>query len=159
MTSAPSSASMTAASGPAMYCPKSITRTPSKAPTAGQFILWLLMTELRGQVAWITGSSRGLGRAIADHLASLGANVVVHGTTPTSTRAFSEADSLEAVAGEIAATHHVQVLSVHGDLSRPAAVDQMVREIHDRFEHIDILVHAAGGDIGAAEIGRASCRE
>jgi 3-oxoacyl-[acyl-carrier protein] reductase len=108
------------------------------------------MTELRGQVAWITGSSRGLGRAIAAHLASLGANVVVHGTTPTSTRAFSEAESLEAVTSAIASEHNVQALSVHGDLSRPDVVDQIVREIHDRFERIDILVHAAGGDIGAA---------
>ena len=57
---------------------------------------------LGGRVAWVTGSSRGLGRVIAAYLASLGARVVVHGTTPTSTRAFDEADSLAAVANEIA---------------------------------------------------------
>ena len=57
--------------------------------------------KLAGKVAWVTGSSRGLGRAIAAHLADLGASVDVHGTSPTSTRAFDEADSLEAVAAEI----------------------------------------------------------
>src|SRR5690242_19564446 len=108
------------------------------------------MTELRGQVAWITGSSRGLGRAIAGHLASLGANVVVHGTTRTSSRAFSEAESLEVVTSEIASEHNVQAMAVHGDLSQPGTVGEILCEIHDRFGRINILVHAAGGDIVAA---------
>jgi 3-oxoacyl-[acyl-carrier protein] reductase len=108
---------------------------------------------LSGQVAWVTGSSRGLGRAIADHLASLGAHVIVHGTTPTSTRAFDEADSLQAVAGEIAERHQVPTLAVHGDLSQPTSVARVVGEIHERFDHLDILVHAAGGDIGAGGTG------
>jgi 3-oxoacyl-[acyl-carrier protein] reductase len=105
--------------------------------------------QLSGRVAWVTGSSRGLGRAIAAHLASLGADVVVHGTTPTSTRAFGEADSLAAVAREVAEQHHVETLAVHGDLSDAATVDAVLDEIHARFAAIDILVHAAGGDIGA----------
>ena len=111
------------------------------------------MAALSGRVAWVTGSSRGLGRVIADHLASLGADVVVHGTTPTSTRAFNEADSLAGVASEIAEHHHVATLAVHGDLSQAATVERLVDEIHQRFERIDILVHAAGGDIGAQGTG------
>ena len=105
---------------------------------------------LSGRVAWVTGSSRGLGRAIAAHLASLGARVVVHGTTPTSSRAFDEADSLAAVASAIADEHGVDTLAVHGDLGDAATVDRIVAEIHATFQRIDILVHAAGGDIGAA---------
>jgi 3-oxoacyl-[acyl-carrier protein] reductase len=108
------------------------------------------MADLGGQLCWVTGSSRGLGRAIAAHLASLGANVVVHGTTPTSTRAFNEADSLQGVASEIAAAHGVETLAVHGDLSESSTVERVVSEIHARFGQIDVLVHAAGGDIGAA---------
>jgi 3-oxoacyl-[acyl-carrier protein] reductase len=105
----------------------------------------------------VTGSSRGLGRAIAAHLASLGARVVVHGTTPTSTRAFDEAESLAAVAEEIGASHGVESLAVHGDLGDPRAVERIVGEIRARFERIDVLVHAAGGDIGAGGVasGRA----
>jgi 3-oxoacyl-[acyl-carrier protein] reductase len=115
------------------------------------------MSALRERVAWVTGSSRGLGRAIAAHLASLGARVVVHGTTPTSTRAFDEAESLGAVAEQIAATHGVETLAVHGDLSDPSVVERATAEIRARFGRIDILVHAAGGDIGAGGVasGRA----
>jgi 3-oxoacyl-[acyl-carrier protein] reductase len=106
--------------------------------------------SIHNQVAWVTGSSRGIGRVIADHLASLGARVVVHGTTPTSTRAFDEADSLEAVARQIADTHATRVHAVTGNLSEPETVDRIVQEIHQRVGPIDILVACAGGDIGAA---------
>jgi 3-oxoacyl-[acyl-carrier protein] reductase len=104
-------------------------------------------------VAWVTGSSRGLGRAIAGHLASLGARVVVHGTTPTSTRAFDEADSLAAVANGIATEHGVDTLAVHGDLSDAATVERITAEVNASFGPIDILVHAAGGDIGSGGTG------
>jgi 3-oxoacyl-[acyl-carrier protein] reductase len=108
---------------------------------------------LLGRVAWVTGSSRGIGRVIAAHLASLGARVVVHGTTPTSSRAFDEAESLASVATAIGAEHGVETLAVHGDLSDAPTVDRVVAEIHAAFQHIDILVHAAGGDIGAGGTG------
>ncbi len=101
------------------------------------------------KVAWITGSSRGIGRVIADHLASLGATVVIHGTSPTSTRAFGEADSLQVVADEIADAHGGQVLAVHGDLSDASVVDHLVQQIRGHFGQIHILVNCAGGDIGA----------
>jgi len=93
-----------------------------------------------------------MGRAIAAHLASCGATMVVHGTTPTSTRAFNEAESLEAVARAIAAEHGVEVLAVHGDLTDAAEVKRIVGEIRARLGRIDILVNCAGGDIGAAGI-------
>jgi len=92
--------------------------------------------HLSGKIAWVTGSSRGMGRAIAAHLASCEATIVVHGTTLTSTCAFNEAESLEAVARAIASGHGVEVLPVHGDLSDEAEVKRAV------------------GDIGAAGINR-----
>ncbi len=108
-----------------------------------------MTTRLDGRTAWVTGSSRGIGRVIASHLASLGARVAVHGTSPTSARALGEADSLQAVAGEIAREHGVDVLAVHGDLADEAVVARNVAEIRARFGQIDILVNCAGGDIGA----------
>jgi 3-oxoacyl-[acyl-carrier protein] reductase len=105
--------------------------------------------RLEDKVAWVTGSSRGIGRVIADHLAALGAKVAVHGTTPTSTRAFNEADSLEAVAQTIAAAHGGAVLPVSGDLTDAVTVKQVTDQIRREFGQIDILVNCAGGDIGA----------
>ncbi len=104
---------------------------------------------LAGKIAWVTGSSRGIGRVIATHLASLGANVVVQGTTATSSRAFNEADSLEAVAQQIAQEHGVEVLALHGNLADPTVVSAMAKAIRAQFGRIDILVNCAGGDIGS----------
>lgn len=100
--------------------------------------------RLENKVAWVTGSSRGIGRVVASHLASLGADVAVHGTTPTSTRQLNEADSLDAVAQEIAEKHDANVLAVHGDLTDVDTVARLVAEIHERFGRIDILINNAG---------------
>ena len=104
---------------------------------------------LAGRIAFITGSSRGIGREIACHLAELGAHVVVQGTSFYSTRAFDEADSLYAVAEEITDMHGVDVLPVAGDLTDADEVERIVAEIRERFGRIDILVNCAGGDVGA----------
>ncbi|OGO05401.1 MAG: hypothetical protein A2Y73_08335 [Chloroflexi bacterium RBG_13_56_8] len=109
--------------------------------------------RLEGKIAWVTGSSRGIGRVVASHLASLGAKVAVHGTTPFSTRAFGEADSLEAVAREIALEHDSQVIAVHGDLTDEEVVRRIAREIREKLGPIDILVNCAGGDVGVAGTG------
>lgn len=109
--------------------------------------------HLTGKVAWVTGSSRGIGRVIATHLASLGAEVAVHGTTPTSTQAFNEGNSLEEVAQAIADECAAQVLAVHGDLTSEETVKSIAGQVRERFGRIDILVNCAGGDIGAAGTG------
>ena len=102
-----------------------------------------------GKVVWVTGSSRGIGRVIAGHLAGLGASVVVHGTTPYSSRAFNEAESLEAVAQAISAEHGATVLPVHGNLTEEKTVKDLAREVRSQLGQIDLLVNTAGGDIGA----------
>jgi 3-oxoacyl-[acyl-carrier protein] reductase len=105
---------------------------------------------LEGQVAWVTGSSRGLGRVMAEHLGRLGATLVVHGTTETSARAFGEAESLTQVARDVAAATGRRVLAVPADLTRPAEVDAAVARIRAELGRIDVLVNNAGGDIGRA---------
>ena len=105
--------------------------------------------RLEGKAAWVTGSSRGLGRVIASHLAGLGARVAIHGTSPYSTRAYGEADSLAAVAEAIVQEHEAEVITVCGDLTNEATVKGVAQEIRDKLGHIDILVNCAGGDIGS----------
>ncbi len=105
---------------------------------------------LDGQVAWVTGSSRGLGRVMATHLGRLGAAVVVHGTTETSARAFGEAESLEAVRRDVMAVTGGRVLAVAADLTEPSEVAAAADRIRAELGRIDILVNNAGGDIGPA---------
>jgi 3-oxoacyl-[acyl-carrier protein] reductase len=103
---------------------------------------------LSGQVAWVTGSSRGLGRVMATHLGRLGAAVVVHGTTQTSARAFGEAESLDQVARDVAGETGGRVLAVAADLAREDEVRTAVERIRRELGRIDVLVANAGGDIG-----------
>jgi 3-oxoacyl-[acyl-carrier protein] reductase len=109
--------------------------------------------HLAGKVIWVTGSSRGIGKAIATHLAGLAPKLVIHGTAPFSTRAFNEAESLEAVAQAISSEHGVKVFPVYGDLSQEAVVKSNARKIRDVLGRIDILVNCAGGDIGSQGTG------
>ncbi len=109
--------------------------------------------KLASQTAFVTGSSRGIGRAIATHLATLGVSVAVHGTTPTSARAFGEADSLAAVARAVSTETGGTVVPVHGNLADPVVVTEVVRTIRAALGRIDILVNCAGGDVGAAGTG------
>ena len=105
--------------------------------------------DLQGKVAWVTGSSRGIGRVVAAHLATLGVKVAMHGTSPTSTRAYGEGDSLQGVADDVARDTGGEILAVHGDLTDENVVAQLAGEIRAKFGQIDILVNCAGGDIGA----------
>ena len=105
--------------------------------------------HLTGEIAWITGSSRGIGQAIARRLAAAGATVVIHGTSPTSTRSLNEGESLKAVAEEIAEEQGTAVFPVYGDLTDHNVVERIVGEITGQFSQIDILITCAGGDIGS----------
>lgn len=108
---------------------------------------------LKGQTAWVTGSSRGLGRVMAEELCRLGANVAVHGTRPDSPRTFGEGESMQQVAEDVAAAGAGPTLATWGDVTDEAEVRRVAAEIRRRFGRIDILVCCAGGDIGARGTG------
>ncbi|MDE0735980.1 MAG: SDR family NAD(P)-dependent oxidoreductase [Pirellulaceae bacterium] len=111
---------------------------------------------LAGQVAWITGSSRGLGRAMADELCRLGASVAIHGTRADSPRTFGEGESMQQVADDVAAAHEGQTMATWCDVTDEQEVARVVTEIREAWQRIDILVCCAGGDIGAGgtDVGR-----
>jgi 3-oxoacyl-[acyl-carrier protein] reductase len=106
------------------------------------------LTSLNGKVAWITGSSRGIGKAIAEHFAFRGAKVVIHGSRSDSPNVFGEGASLAANAGKIAQTCQTTCIAVAGDLTDYGVVQNLVSEIREQLGSIDILVNCAGGDIG-----------
>jgi 3-oxoacyl-[acyl-carrier protein] reductase len=111
---------------------------------------------LAGQVAWVTGSSRGLGRVMATRLCALGARVAIHGTRFDSPRSFGEGESMEQVARDVAAEAGGEALAVWGDVTDEAQVKGLAGRIREKWGKIDILVANAGGDIGAGgtDVGR-----
>src|SRR4051794_26603841 len=108
---------------------------------------------LNGQVAWITGSSRGLGRAMAEELCRLGARVAVHGTRADSPKTFDEGESMAQVARDVAAAGEGEAIGVWGDVTIEAEVKRIATEIRAKWGQIDLLVCCAGGDIGAGGTG------
>lgn len=108
---------------------------------------------LAGKIAWVTGSSRGIGRVLAERLCADGALVAVHGTRPDSPRAFGEGESMEQVARDIATAAGGETIAVWGDLTDEAEVARVVGEIRERCGRIDLLINNAGGNIGAGGTG------
>jgi NAD(P)-dependent dehydrogenase (short-subunit alcohol dehydrogenase family) len=108
-----------------------------------------LRLSLTGSVALITGSGRGLGRTIADHLAALGADVAVHDISEEAPAQYNESKSLTAVAEALAATG-VRAVGVTGDITDEATVARMVGRVEAALGPVSILINCAGGDIGAA---------
>jgi 3-oxoacyl-[acyl-carrier protein] reductase len=93
------------------------------------------MTDLQGKVALVTGSSRGIGAAIARLFAQHGAKVVVHGR---------DTEALGLVRGEIeqAGGRAIQIVA---DTTQFAEIETMRAQIERELGTIDILVANAGG--------------
>jgi 2-hydroxycyclohexanecarboxyl-CoA dehydrogenase len=105
--------------------------------------------ELEGRIAFVTGSGRGLGRAFAERLAELGADVAIHDISWTAPAQYGEASDLGVVAKEIA-RHGGRVAAVTGNIGDKAAVARMKEKIEAELGTVDVLVNCAGGDIGAS---------
>jgi 3-oxoacyl-[acyl-carrier protein] reductase len=93
------------------------------------------MSKLSGKVALVTGSSRGIGAAIATRLAREGARVVVHGR---------DGAALAAVRAEIEAAGG-RAMQVAADVTSFAAIETMRQQVEQQLGPIDILVANAGG--------------
>jgi 3-oxoacyl-[acyl-carrier protein] reductase len=104
---------------------------------------------LTGKVALVTGAGRGLGRAFAERLAAMGANVAIHGMRENGPAEYGEGSTLTAVAEAVAAEHGVRTISVLGDLTLGADIARVVETTERMLGPVDILVHNAGGDIAA----------
>jgi NAD(P)-dependent dehydrogenase (short-subunit alcohol dehydrogenase family) len=90
--------------------------------------------SLKGKVAIVTGSSRGIGRAIAEALAGAGAAVTVSGRNRERTEEVAE--TIISAGGTS--------LSVRADVSKSAEVERLVERTVERFGRLDVLVNNAG---------------
>jgi len=91
--------------------------------------------KLTGKVAVVTGASKGIGAAIAKHLAAEGAAVVVNYS--------ASKDGAERVVKEVTANGG-RAIAVKANLAKKADIDQLFAETRKVFGQIDILVNNAG---------------
>lgn len=89
--------------------------------------------ELKGKNVFITGSTRGIGLAMAHKFASLGANIVLNGRREIDEELVSEFSD-----------YGVQVVSISGDVSDSMDAKRMVEETIEKLGSVDILVNNAG---------------
>ena len=93
------------------------------------------MGRLDGQVAIVTGASRGIGRAVAKELAEHGAAVVVN--------YFQSEDQAMALVKEITGSGS-QAIAVRAGVGHPDDVQALVEKTIEEFDKVDILVNNAG---------------
>ena len=94
--------------------------------------------KLEGRSALITGGTKGLGRAMAEGLASSGADVMI------TSRNSEEAAR---VASEISATYGTRTVGIQRDVSSPKEVDATIKKTIADFGKLDILINNAGINI------------
>ena len=92
-------------------------------------------TDLSGQVALVTGASRGIGAAIACRLARAGAKIGVN---------YNTGKSAAAQVVEIIGSEGGEAFAVAGDVSQEESAKSVVKQATDRWGRIDILVNNAG---------------
>lgn len=93
------------------------------------------MGRFDNKVVLVTGGTRGIGLAIADRLASEGANVALLGRNP---------ESSQAAAKSISEKYGVQTLGLVGDVALPSTAETAVERCLQELGKIDILVNNAG---------------
>ena len=93
------------------------------------------MNNLQDKTALITGSARGLGKAIAERYAALGANIVINYSRDQA--------SAEQVLSNIRAMG-AQAIAVQADVSKVADIERLFQEAETAFGSIDIVVANAG---------------
>jgi 3-oxoacyl-[acyl-carrier protein] reductase len=93
------------------------------------------MYDFTGKAVLVTGSTRGIGRAIAEALLSSGATVGIHGRT---------AAAVQQVCTELSCDGKT-VVPVAADFSKPESAAETVRTFHQTAGRIDALVNNAGG--------------
>ena len=91
---------------------------------------------LQSKAAVVTGSTSGIGLAIARAMAKEGANVLLNG--------FGNPDEIEATRAGIEAEFGVKAVYSAADMSKPAEIEGMIRQAEEAFGSVDVLVNNAG---------------
>lgn len=91
--------------------------------------------NFNNRVVLVTGSSRGIGRAIAVKFAASGANVIIN---------YKNNEKEAQAITEIISSYGNECISIQADVSKESDVKRMIEAIIKKFGHLDILVNNAG---------------
>ena len=91
---------------------------------------------MKGKTALVTGSTSGIGLGIAEAFARQGANIILNG--------FGERSEIERLRASLAEKHRIKVQYDGADMSKPDAIETMIKSALGRFGAVDILVNNAG---------------
>ena len=91
--------------------------------------------NLKGKIAIVTGASRGIGKALAETVARLGANIAI---------AARQEAALKETAQEISRKFKVKVLPIACDVTKLEDLENLVNKTRAEFGKIDILINNAG---------------
>ncbi|HEX2137085.1 MAG TPA: 3-hydroxybutyrate dehydrogenase [Microvirga sp.] len=92
--------------------------------------------NLHSKGAVVTGSTSGIGLAVARALAAEGANVLING--------FGDADEIETIRAAIEKEFGITALYSAADMSKPQEIRQMMSQAEEAFGSVDVLVNNAG---------------
>ncbi|MBN2539390.1 MAG: SDR family oxidoreductase [Deltaproteobacteria bacterium] len=112
--------------------------------------------DLEKKTAVVTGSGKrtGIGSAIAEKLASCGANIIIADLGKTSvgdTIKTGTWEEMEDIAGSLAGKYGVKTLAVNLDVTDKTLISRMIDSIRKQFERVDILCNNAGASFGVPD--------
>ncbi len=95
----------------------------------------MVTIDLKGKTAIITGSARGIGKAIAEKLAQAGANVLINDISEEQARQTAE---------EISKKYSVETIYYACDISKEEQAENLIQTCKEKWGKVDILVNNAG---------------